>query len=214
MQAWMWVQGKRSSSEMRKKCVLLLSKILNSAELLLGVVWNSIRAVLCCAEEGREGKLSESIRCWQYVQDSLWDASFWIWTRFKTSEVDTACHLSQNDLLWTSHASIFPLILTWFWRRARQIWLVVCVCLYVVLSVVLKKTKSAGESLSLFLAGTKNEASGRKSVARRFTHKGKGFTPKIQPLNAQLYLSLVLINSCFCEHPDGYIQYKKYLQYL
>ncbi len=112
MQAWMWVQGKRSSSEMRKKCVLLLSKILNSAELLLGVVWNSIRAVLCCAvlccaEEGREGKLSASIRCWQYVQNSLWDASFWIWTRFKTSEVDTACNLSQNDLLYKSLTHLF-----------------------------------------------------------------------------------------------------------
>ncbi len=68
MQAWTWLQGKRSSSEMRKKCALLLSKILNSPELLLGVVWNSIRPVLCSAEEGREGKLSGSIRCWQYVQ--------------------------------------------------------------------------------------------------------------------------------------------------
>ncbi len=56
MQAWMWVQGKRSSSEMRKKCALLLSKILNSAELLLGVVWNSIRAVLCCAVLRKGGR--------------------------------------------------------------------------------------------------------------------------------------------------------------
>lgn len=87
------------------------------------------------------------------------------------------------------------------------------VCVYMWVSVVLKKTKSAGESLSLFLVGTENEASGRKSGARRFTHKANGFAPQIQPLNAQLPL-LVLLNSCFCEHPDGNIQYKKYLQYL
>jgi len=51
-------------------------------------------------------------------------------------------------------------------KRVWQIWLVVYVCF----SVVLKKTKSAEESLSLFLAGTENEASGRKSGVRRFTH--------------------------------------------
>lgn len=45
-------------------------------------------------------------------------------------------------------------------------------CVYMWFSVVLKKTKSAEESLSLFLAGTENEASGRKSGARRFTHIG------------------------------------------
>ncbi len=51
------------------------------------------------------------------------------------------------------------------------------VCVYMWFSVVLK-TKSAGESLSLFLAENENEASGRKSGARRFTHKGKASTPK------------------------------------
>lgn len=57
MQARTWLQGKRSSSEMSKKCALLLSKILNCPELWLGVVWNSIRVVLCWGREGGEAFL-------------------------------------------------------------------------------------------------------------------------------------------------------------
>lgn len=170
MQAWTWLQGKRSSSEMKKKCALLLSKILNCPELWLGVVWNSIRVVLCWGREGGEA----------FLEALGVDIMYWILCEMLPFESGKGLRLqkSTSHVICPKTARLKCLVHLFFLSFSRALegecdrfgwWLL---CVYMWFSVVLKKTKSAEESLSLLLAGTENEASSRKSGARRFTHKG------------------------------------------
>lgn len=129
-----------------------------------GWVWSGTQYVLCWGREGGEVFL-----------EALGVAiMYWILCGMLPFECGKA--LSQQHMSFVlKQASLVHLHFLWFSRalrgeRDRFGWWFVCV--YMWFSVVLKKTKSAEESLSLLLAGTENEASSRKSWARRFTHKG------------------------------------------